>query len=369
VLTVGTPSGIGPRSSFGYRALTTPQRVVNGVLLGAGQSQAFAIPTSAVPAGAAAVVFNMTAVDKASTPSYVSLLTAKSTWLDTSNLYVSSTDVQTEVLAVALLNGGAVQVRNSAGKVLVYLDVLGYFGGANATSKYTPVAGVRLLNTTTTLGNHHRKLNNGESVLIDAGSSVPATATAVAVNVMAYRPSGVGYLTASVGQPGVSTLRYINSSRANLAITPLNQHKFRLSLAGTPSDAVVDLVGYFDSTGASFVPLPVPVRVVSTPTGNGIPPAPLGATTKLVQGARIFDVPYPAKALASIVWALPVTGGSYLTVYPDAVRPPQVSTMAFAAGQKVSNAAMSGLNPDGQIKIENSSGSVNVALDLAGYFI
>jgi hypothetical protein len=369
VLNLGSPSGISPPTSYGYRALTTPQRVVSGYSLGAGQSHAFTIPTSAVPTGAAAVVFNMTAVDKTSTPSYVSLFTANSTWMDTSSLYVSSTDVQTEVLAVAALNGRAVQVRNSAGTVLVYLDVLGYFGGSDATSKYTSVPGVRLLNTTTTLGNHQRKLNNGETMLIDAGSSVPPSATAVAVNVMAYRPTGAGYLTASVGAPGVSTLRYINRSRANLAITPLSQHQFRLSLAGTPSDAVVDLVGYFGGTGASFVPLPAPVRVVSTRTGNGIPPAPLGATTKPVQGARIFDVPYTAKALVSTAWALPVSGGTYLTVYPDAVRPPQVSTMAFSPGQNVSNAVVTGLNPAGQTKIENTNGSVHVALDLAGYFI
>jgi hypothetical protein len=43
--------------------------------------------------------------------------------------------------------------------------------------------------------------------------------------------------------------------------------------------------------------------------------------------------------------------------------------MAFSPGQNVSNAVVTGLNPAGQTKIENTNGSVHVALDLAGYFI
>jgi hypothetical protein len=359
-----------PPTAYGYHALPTPQRVVNGRLLGAGQAATLSIPAGVVPAGTAAVALNMTAVLKTGTGSYVSLFRPGSTWVDTSNLYVSSTDPQTEVLAVQSLAGQAVAVRNSAGSVQVYLDVLGYFGGPDATSRYTPVTGVRLLNTATTLGNHHRRLNNGESIQIDAGSSVPAAATSVAVNVMAYNPTGAGYLTASGGAPSVSTLRYYNRSRANLAITPLSQHKFRLTLSGLPSDAVVDLVGYFsDTAGASFVPVPTPVRIGSTLTGNGLPRRALGATTTAFQGAGRFTVPYGAKALISTVLVLPVSGGNYLTVYPDATRPPLVSTLAFSSGRRVSNAVMGGLNAGGLTKIENTSGSVNVAIDLSGYFI
>jgi hypothetical protein len=295
---------------------------------------------------------------------------ASSTWAGTSNLYVSTTDVQTEVLATVSLANHKVAVHNTANTVAVYLDVLGYFGGATATSKYTAVTGVRLLNTTTTLGNHHRKMTSGESFQLDAGSTVPADATAIAVNVMAYNPTGVGYLTESGGAPGMSTLRYINRSRANLAISPLVGHKFRLSLSGATTDALVDLVGYFsDSAGASFVPLPTPVRIASTSTGSGLPHAPLGVTTASVSAAGRFNVPHGATASMSTLWALPVSGGSYMTMYPDATRPPQIATLAFSAGRNVSNGVAGGLNAAGQTKIENANGSANVAIDLSGYFI
>lgn len=370
VLNLGAASGIAPPAAYGYHALAAPKRVVTAFTMGAGQSHVFAIPTTAVPAGAAAVALNVTAITKTGNQSYVSLLPANSTFVDTATLNVNSTDVQTEELATVPLFRQQVQVHNSAGTVVIYLDVMGYYGGASATSKYTAVTGVRLLNTASTLGNHHRKLNNGETILLDAGSSVPSDATAAVVNVMAYNPTGVGYLTASGTTTNISTLRYIKHSRANLAITPLIGHKFRLSLAGTPSDAIVDLVGYFsNSTGASYVPLPSPVRVVSTLTGNGLRRGTLGATTATMQGSKIFDVAYGATALASTVWALPASGGNYMTLYPNAVRPPQIATMAFSAGRNVSNAVMGGLDAAGQTKIENASGTVNVAIDLSGYFI
>src|SRR5262249_31974272 len=168
-----------------------------------------------------------------------------------------------------------------------------------------------------------------------------------------------------------STLNYVKGvTRGNLAVVKLDSAgTFCVFDAGGPTQVIVDLVGYLAPSGvSSYVTLPSPVRIVDTRNGNGGRHGALGARgTMTLQGAGIFDVPYPAVALLTGVAATASTAGSFLTIYPGATRP-NVSTVNFTAKRVVPNAAVINLS-SGTATIYNDQGSVQTVVDLFGYFV
>ena len=77
-----------------------------------------------------------------------------------------------------------------------------------------------------------------------------------------------------------------------------------------------------------------------------------------------------AVALTLNVTAVNGSAGSYLTVYPsDAVRP-LASNLNWTAGQPAApNAVTTDISADGRITFYNSLGSVDVVVDVVGYFV
>ncbi|MBN9621048.1 MAG: S8 family serine peptidase [Actinobacteria bacterium] len=373
LLTLGDPTTSALPSAYGFTTLATPTRILAGKTLGAAGTYTVPVPTSVVPAGAEAVAVSLNVVDK--TPSTTTYLTAYPTGTSfpgVSSVNVSHTDPQVQTTSVVTLGSdGRFIIRNSAGTVAVYIDVLGYFGGPSATQGYTAVPGTRLLNTSNGIGTTVGKLSSGQYRTVSAGSSVPSSATGVVVNVMAFNEKGSGYLTVSPnGAPGTSTLVYNGYQRANLAMVGLTaSDTFRVALTGAASDVIVDLVGYLSPGGAQYVPLPAPVRIYNTQTGNGGHFGPIGsAQTVTVQGAKVFDVPDSAVSLVTGVQAASVSGGSYVTLYDTPTRP-AVSAVNLSSGRLVSNLDFINLSAEGQSSLYNASGSVNAYLDLFGYFI
>src|SRR2546421_13097175 len=143
----------------------------------------------------------------------------------------------------------------SAGTVLVVADLQGYFTQAGAGSVYVPVAPVRLLDTRVGLGAPVGVVGSHQSVTLRVvGGVVPASVTAVAVNVTVTEPRAAGWV--SVGPAPTSSSSNLNfvvgQTVPNLVVSQVSGAGTISLYNGSPGTVhlVADLQGYFTQAGA-----------------------------------------------------------------------------------------------------------------------
>jgi len=136
-------------------------------------------------------------------------------------------------------------------------------------------------------------------------------------------------------------------------------------------DVIFDLQGWTSATpqpgtAGLFQPLATPQRLLDTRSGPGaLGP---GSTYDLQVSGRMG---IPALGVAAVILNVTAVSGtqmSYLTVYPAGNPVPLASNVNFPAGRDLPNRVMAKLGSGGQVTIVNSQGSVNVVVDVAGYF-
>ncbi|MHA3703906.1 hypothetical protein ACXR2U_17180 [Jatrophihabitans sp. YIM 134969] len=165
-------------------------------------------------------------------------------------------------------------VLTSSARVQVIADVVGWFTDSDHAaigSTYQPSTPRRLFDSR--VAGSGGQLIGGRTRRI-ALASVPAGATAVAVNLTGVGPTGDVYMTAwgSGARPGTSSINVSKGDvRSNRAIVPIAPDRsVTVFLDAGRSDLVVDLSGWFttDTTGSRFVPLD-PARLGDTRDRNG----------------------------------------------------------------------------------------------------
>ena len=120
---------------------------------------------------------------------------------------------------------------------------------------------------------------------------------------------------------------------------------------------------------ADYTPLP-PFRILDTRT----PPTPLGPNTSRtvqvtgVNGTGTTPVPSTAVAVVINVTEVNGTANSLLTVYPYQTPQPTASNLNFNANTVTPNLVTVTLGNGGRVSIYNSVGTVNVIVDVEGYF-
>jgi hypothetical protein len=376
-LALGPVPPVSAPAGNSYVPLSTPSRVFDSrTRTGAkplGTGEQVTVTLTGAPAGASAVALNLAGTG-ATGSTYLTVF--PSTDPGTSTLNLSTVDPTAAVFTiVGVGSNNTIKLRNAGASTHAFVDVLGYFA-ASGTLGYTATAPpTRILDTRQNSG---PRVAAGATVTVTAPSSVPTSAKALAVNVTATNETGSGYLSLSPdGSKTTSTLNYSLATRANSNIVTLNSSRqFKIYNSGSATHVIVDLVGYLaTSTTGRFVPL-TPVRIVDTRYGNGGRYAPLGAAgTMTVTGSGIFDVPYPAAAV--MVGVVPVPSAStpqdFLTIYPSGARP-NTSSVNFSGGRLVPNGVIMNLatapsNGPETSQVYNAAGSVDVVLDLLGYFL
>jgi hypothetical protein len=208
---------------------------------------------------------------------------------------------------------------------------------------------------------------------------VPAGASAAVVNVTAVNPTANGFLTVFTEglatTPLVSNVNFtIGMNVANLVTVPLSATGgiSIFNSAGT-TGVDVDVEGYYTSTpsttGSGLYNSISPVRALGTlAVGTAI----AGGTSVPVTVAGITGVPANATAVVVNVTAEHSTLPSFLTVYPaGAASVPTASNLNF--GKQLKNAAIANratvtVGNAGQIEVFNHAGSVNVDVDVDGYY-
>jgi hypothetical protein len=206
---------------------------------------------------------------------------------------------------------------------------------------------------------------------------------AVVLNVTVTNPTAPSYVTVwPTGQPR-PTASNINfkagQTLPNLVTVKVGSNgQVSLFNGGGSTDLIADVAGYYgDGSGAvagsTFVP-ESPHRLLDTRSG----PSHVGPIVGPIQGGTVNNlpiagvnggvVPTGAAAVVLNVTVTSPTAGSYLTVYPQGASRPTASNLNFTAGQTIPNLVVVQLGDNGGVSFFNAGGSVQVIVDLEGYF-
>ncbi len=82
----------------------------------------------------------------------------------------------------------------------------------------------------------------------------------------------------------------------------------------------------------------------------------------------IPGLPAGTTAVALNVTATNPTTASYLTLYPTGATRPTASNLNFVKAQTIANLVIARVGAGNKVTIYNSSGTVDVIADLAGYY-
>jgi lysophospholipase L1-like esterase len=271
-------------------------------------------------------------------------------------------------------NTGNVSVFASNTTDLI-LDVSGYFIQAPITGPamlYTPVTPCRLLDTRNSagpLGGPSLIAEQPRTFSLAGQCGLPdlSSGGVLSVNVTAVPKGGLGYLTlwgtseTDNNVPATSTLNAPTGTVvANAAFVTINPSTGTSisALANNDTDLVVDVNGYFSTgtTGMAYYPEPVPKRWLDTRDDNGLPFSAMD---------NLFLPTEPIYVLNATV--VPTGPLWYLTIFPEGISLPQVSTLNSWDATVTSNMAIVGSGADGSFNAY-ADGTTQLILDLSGVF-
>jgi hypothetical protein len=344
-----------------------------------------------------AVVLNVTATD-ATQASYLTVWPTGAARPVASNVNFVAGQTVPNLVEVGLGSAGQVSIYNPLGSVDAVVDVEGYVQDTfipprfGTPGLYNALSPARITDTRPGSGypNAGHTLGPGGTlnVQVMGVGGVPNDPVfnpvgAVVLNVTVTAPTRASYLTvwpAGTARPVASNLDFVaGQTVANRVIVPVGSSG-QVSIynhAGS-ADVVVDVAGWFTGVsespggaGAGFYSL-APARITDTRPGSGLPNAgyTLGPGAILaVQVAGVGGVP-PGGALAAVlnVTATSTTKASNLTVWPNGAARPSTSDLNWVAGRTVPNLVIAPLGASGQILLYNNAGSVNVVVDVLGYY-
>ena len=278
-----------------------PQRLVDTRAAGqvtAGAPLTVSVVGGPVPAGATAVMLNVTAVEP-DAAGFLTVWPCDQTQPVVSNVNYTAGQIVPNAVAVKTSATGTVCVASFAPTDVV-VDRVGWFGATG--DLYQPAEPVRVLDTRTGVGAASGKLA-AEATLSLTVPGLPAGATGVIVNVTATEPDGDGFVTVwPCGQPRplASTLNVSPASsrcriwppspsgratRSASPATPPPTSSPTSPAATTPnSDATRRLVRCAAppagpsrlepaSGGATRAPMPQPIGLARAPGGSGRRPS------------------------------------------------------------------------------------------------
>jgi hypothetical protein len=249
---------------------------------------------------------------------------------------------------------------------------------ADATGRFNAVTPTRVYDTRGGAG----KLPAGGSRNIQiagtfptTGVTIPADATAVALNVTVTNQGGGGFLTvypAGSGNPGTSNLNIPAPGKdiANAVAVRLTGGQITIanSNPGNPTDVIVDVTGYWStSTGDAMTAVASPTRILDTRPGSPVGEGAVRTVQVVGTYSNGVTIPSGATGVIANVTATDGTRGGFLTVFPSG-NAPDTSSVNFLANSNVPNLVFAPLAGDGTMKIRNAFGNTDVIVDVVGYF-
>jgi hypothetical protein len=413
----------------GFRILDTRSGLCGGNVchaLGAGstlnlQVTGYVDPGTgnSVPAGASAVVINVTAVG-GSSYSLLTVYPAGTSRPSASNINFPAGIALANLVTSELSSGGALTIYNALGTVNVIGDIEGYFmptAASDPSGEYHPIPPLRVCDTRAGQEvNACNNFNDGKSHAIGPNTAVKVTVagqpawcspsctpsiptdgteefaiinlTAIAGTVNTYL-SVVPWSTSGCvygGNKGVPPFSTVNVSagkaQANRVFVDLatNQNPINICVYNSAGKAnfIIDDNGWFGgptaATGEQFY-ASSPTRICDTRAGMGTPCSGHELTqgdVLTVAAAGQDGIPSGAKAIIANLTAIAGSSYTLFSVYPsDATSRPNVSDLNVAAGQVLDNltaVALSGGGSPGDFDLYNALGNINATVDVEGWF-
>ena len=281
--------------------------------------------------------------------------------------------------------GGSIDVLNQGDGARIIVDLQGYFTNASSGGGFMPLNPLRLVDTRVGTGAARGQVQPGTALVVNPAGPVPPGATAVVVNISVVHPVANGYAVAypfqpsaapGAGYPPTATVNFqVNQDVDNLAQVQLGSDgRFQIYVAGSATDVVVDLQGYYTSNGPSDTFTPVTgARLADTRTTNN----PLIAFTPrafALRGAGPVPNDSSVNAVALDVTVLNNTSAGNLRVYPsDQANAPTIASANYAVpATAVENLVIAKLGSDGAVTFYSnqyaSGDHVDVVIDVVGYY-
>jgi hypothetical protein len=219
------------------------------------------------------------------------------------------------------------------------------------------------------------------------GGAVPSGATAAVLNVTVVNPSAAGFLTAypqGAAAPNASNLNFgAGQTTTNRVIVPLSASGKISLVSSVQTDALVDVSGYYSAaggTGTEFSPESAPVRICDTRAPASFSPQNQCSNEHLASGTSheltltvtnggvVSDgVPADATAVVVNLTGIAPSAATFLTVFPGSTLP-NSSDLNPAAGETRANLVVATVNANGTISVFNNTGSLDVLVDVLGWY-
>ncbi len=366
----------------GFQALT-PARMLDtrttGGTVGAGATRkVLVLGRGGVPAGGVgSVALNITAT-AATMGGYLTVWPGTGSRPRTSTVNFPAGRTVPNSVVTGLASDGTISIYNLRGSTHVVVDVTGWFPSGSGVSAITPR---RVLDTraSTPVG------PSATRTVAVTGSSVPSTAIAVTATVTVARPSRGGYLTVypyGSRRPGTSSVNFPPGRTVAHSVFATVGTGGRIVIYNRSGSThvVVDVTGHLSPT-SGYIPLPTPVRVADTRSGDYYRNGGYDRVGYLGSNADFFGVQFPNRSLTPTPAAAYGSGAAvvnvtvtqpdangYATVWPYGTAKPATSTLNFTRGETVANGAIVG-SPEGLLRAATSADALaHLVIDVSGYF-
>jgi Tol biopolymer transport system component len=338
-----------------------------------------------VPTGAIAAVLTFTAVTPTGS-GFLRAWPADQSPPTATILNYSGGASQTNSAEIPLAGTGDIRVRNFNSGTHLVIDVTGYFT-TTAAERFNPVTPCRIADTRVVgppLGGTTRTFVVAGSGLdaqggATGGCGVPTSATAAVVSISAVTPAGAGYLRAWPADevpPTATLVNYSGSSTTNTTTVKLSaSDQISLRNFGAGTHVVIDVTGYYSSTGSVFVPV-TPCRLVDTRLAGGQMAgserehSAIGLQPRSQGGNRAgCGLPYGTTAAVASLSAVNPAGAGYLRSWPADQTMPNATVLNYAAGTSTTNTAPVPLDGIGTVRNRNFGSATHLVVDVTGFFV
>jgi murein DD-endopeptidase MepM/ murein hydrolase activator NlpD len=246
--------------------------------------------------------------------------------------------------------------------------------------QFRALAPARILDTRNNIGGIGTQIRGGQTVnlaVVGTGGVPASGVAAVILNVTVTGAGGPGYLTlfpTGSLRPQSSSINYrAGDTVANLVQAPVGTGGYAsIFVGGAAVHVIADVAGYYTSdvsTGNGLYHPLTPARIADSRSGVGlaVAPGPNQAADLQVTGRGGV----PSSGVSGIIVNLTATNptaAGWLSVSPSGVGVPGTSNVNFIAGQTIANRVVTGVGPDGKVTIRNGPGTVQVVVDVVGWF-
>lgn len=312
------------------------------------------------------VVLNVTVTDVTASTFVTALPSFDGSAPSTSTLNLSPGQTRANLVTVGTTNG-VVDFYNHSGTVDIIADLAGYHSDLSGAGEFTPIGPTRALDTRASA-----KLGRAATKQLSLATIVPATATAVTLNVTALDATQNTFVTVWPGRtrPGASNLNLgpgdITPNQVVVALGPGTTVDLYNNAGAT--DVIVDVAGYYTGATRSSFSDHITGRVLNTRNGTGT-----GRVGPLGQGGVLaLDlsgmVPPATTAVELNLTGLDGTVQTYVTAWQGGAARPVASDLNLKAGQVAANLVTVPVSANGVIDLYNNAGTVDLIADVEGYF-